>query len=73
MPKNIPDFIIQIPIRVISNGRKNESTQKLLVRPVLTVLAPKTAPRVTMTEAEVVGFEPFELVTETLFVKVVVP
>jgi hypothetical protein len=40
-----------MPIREKSNGRKKESTQMLLVRPVDTVLAPKTWPCVTTTGA----------------------
>ena len=74
IPKNIPDLHIHNPIRVNSNGRKNESTQKLLVNPVETVLAPSTVDLVTITDALLAGAYPvFELVTETLLFKVVVP
>ena len=74
MPRNIPDFNIQIPINVIIKGRKNESSQKLLVKPVETVLAPSTVDLVTTTEAELTGTYPAaELVTEALLFKVVVP
>ena len=61
-------------INVITNGKKNESTQKLFVKPVETVLAPKTEVFVTITEAFEVGVYPVdELKTETLLFSVVVP
>jgi hypothetical protein len=74
IPKNIPDFHIHKPISANNSGKKNESTQKLLVRPVETVLAPKTVDLVTTTDALPDGVYPeFELVTETLLFRVVVP
>ena len=63
-----------MPIKVINNGNKNESTHILLVKPVEIVLAPKTDALVTITDALLAGlYVEFELVTETLLVKVVVP
>ena len=57
-----------------NNGKKKESTKKLLVRPVDTVVAPATCERVTETDA-VLEFPVYPLVLvilEVLF-KVVVP
>jgi hypothetical protein len=73
IPKNIPLLHIQMPIKVIRNGRKNESSQKLLVNPVETVLAAKTVALATITEADAEGALAFELVTVAKLFKVVVP
>ena len=74
IPKNIPDDHIQMPSTASSSGRKNESTQKLFVKPVETVLAPKTAALVTTTEALAAGVYPeFELDVVTFVFNVVVP
>ncbi len=67
-----PDLYSHTPRRASSNGRANESSQKLLVSPVGTSVTPATPARVTEMVAEAVEGVKFGSVLVTL-VTVLVP